>query len=366
MRFVFSVLFACSLFIGCSSKSATPEPQSAGAAGQLFAGEGDYAGAHILIAYEGAMRAGPEVTRSKEEALEKARGLIARLNDDPGSFEELARTDSDGPSGPNGGSLGSWNKGDMVPEFDAAIEKLDIGGITAEPVETSFGYHVIRRNAIVVPHYGAEAFIVAFAGPQSPPDVERTRDEAAALAEEIKGRLTADTFDELAAEHNDFSDGVMFLGGFVDGDREPIPGMLDLIKGMSIGETSGPIEFPAGFAFFRRPNLDQRSAAHILLAYAGALRAAPEVTRTKEEALAAATTLAAQLAANPDQFDSIARERSDGPTNVNGGNLGVWFKGMMVPEFDLAIDALQVNGITTTPIETEFGYHIIKRLAVPE
>jgi parvulin-like peptidyl-prolyl isomerase len=33
----------------------------------------------------------------------------------------------------------------MVPEFDEAIEKLDINGVTSEPVETAFGYHVIIR-----------------------------------------------------------------------------------------------------------------------------------------------------------------------------------------------------------------------------
>ena len=58
-------------------------------------------------------------------------------------FIELAKAKSTGPSGPKGGDLGNFSKGQMVPEFSKAVWALNIGQITTKPVKTQFGYHVI-------------------------------------------------------------------------------------------------------------------------------------------------------------------------------------------------------------------------------
>lgn len=58
-------------------------------------------------------------------------------------FIELAKTKSTGPSGPKGGDLGTFAKGQMVPEFSDAAWALENGQITTKPVKTQFGYHVI-------------------------------------------------------------------------------------------------------------------------------------------------------------------------------------------------------------------------------
>jgi parvulin-like peptidyl-prolyl isomerase len=58
-------------------------------------------------------------------------------------FIELAKAKSTGPSGPKGGDLGSFSKGQMVPEFSKAVWALKVGEITDKPVKTQFGYHVI-------------------------------------------------------------------------------------------------------------------------------------------------------------------------------------------------------------------------------
>jgi parvulin-like peptidyl-prolyl isomerase len=58
-------------------------------------------------------------------------------------FIELAKAKSTGPTGPNGGDLGSFAQGQMVPEFDKAVFALKKGEITVAPVKTQFGYHVI-------------------------------------------------------------------------------------------------------------------------------------------------------------------------------------------------------------------------------
>ncbi len=58
-------------------------------------------------------------------------------------FIELAKAKSTGPSGPQGGDLGEFKKGQMVPAFSKAVWALNNGEITMKPVKTQFGYHVI-------------------------------------------------------------------------------------------------------------------------------------------------------------------------------------------------------------------------------
>ena len=330
--------------------------------GQLFAMQQDFGGAHILVAYQGAMRADPSVTRTKEEALEKAKGLIVQLSEDPDLFGDLARAESDGPSGESGGDLGFWMKGQMVPAFDEAIEQLEVGAVTQEPVETDFGFHVIRRNSTLVAHYGADGFVINYVGAaQTLPGVTRTKEQADSLAEVIKSSLNADNFDELALEYNDAAEGKFFMGGFPENDDNIDQAFMDGLKEIGMGEVAGPFEFPIGLIFARRVSLDQRSGAHILVSYLGAERADGRISRSKEEARARALELIAELKADPGKFEELAMQHSDGPSGPQGGDLGVWFRGRMVEEFDIAIDDLDVGDITDEPVETPFGFHIIQR-----
>ena len=62
-------------------------------------------------------------------------------------FETLAKEKSTGPSGPNGGDLGFFAKGQMVPAFEKAAFGMDKGEVTDEAVKTQFGYHVIKVEA---------------------------------------------------------------------------------------------------------------------------------------------------------------------------------------------------------------------------
>lgn len=61
------------------------------------------------------------------------------------AFEEVAKKYSTCPSKENGGDLGFFGKGQMVPEFEAAAFALEVGKIS-EPVKTQFGVHVIRLD----------------------------------------------------------------------------------------------------------------------------------------------------------------------------------------------------------------------------
>jgi Parvulin-like peptidyl-prolyl isomerase len=74
---------------------------------------------------------------------EEAKKVIADL-DAGKDFLELAKLSSDGPSAEQGGDLGYFTKGRMVPEFEAAAFALQPGEYTKTPVKTQFGYHVIK------------------------------------------------------------------------------------------------------------------------------------------------------------------------------------------------------------------------------
>lgn len=74
------------------------------------------------------------------ETEEEAKAAKTRI-DEGAAFADVARDVSTGPTGPNGGNLGWFGEGAMVPEFEDAITSLDVGGVS-EPFETQFGWHV--------------------------------------------------------------------------------------------------------------------------------------------------------------------------------------------------------------------------------
>lgn len=103
---------------------------------------GSVKASHILIAYEGAQRANPQVTRTKEEAEARARELLAQAKQTGTVFAELARDNSDGPSAPQGGDLGYFQEGVMTDAFNDFAFQNPVGHIGM--VETEFGYHIVK------------------------------------------------------------------------------------------------------------------------------------------------------------------------------------------------------------------------------
>ena len=77
------------------------------------------------------------------ETEEEAVAVITEL-DGGADFATLAQERSTGPSGPRGGDLGYFARDAMVPEFGEAAFAMDVGSHSAAPVQTQFGWHVIK------------------------------------------------------------------------------------------------------------------------------------------------------------------------------------------------------------------------------
>ncbi|WP_272701554.1 SurA N-terminal domain-containing protein [Desulfovibrio sp. Fe33] len=92
---------------------------------------------HILVAVK---------SSDSDADKEKAKARIDKIYEEAkagADFAQLAKDNSDGPSASNGGDLGWFGKGSMVPDFEEAAFALDKGGVS-KPVQTRFGWHVIK------------------------------------------------------------------------------------------------------------------------------------------------------------------------------------------------------------------------------
>lgn len=103
---------------------------------------GSVKSSHILIAYEGATRANPDIKRTKEEAEAKAKELFKDVKKNVSEFATFAKENSDGGSAPQGGELGFYQRGSLAEAFENFIFDNRVGSI--DLVETDFGFHIIK------------------------------------------------------------------------------------------------------------------------------------------------------------------------------------------------------------------------------
>ncbi len=101
-------------------------------------------------------------------------------------------------------------------------------------------------------------------------------------------------------------------------------------------------------------------ASHVLIQYKGSMRAAPTITRSKEEARKLAAEVA-QKAKKGQDIAALAKQYSDEPgAKDRGGSLGTFTRGTMVKPFADAAFALKPGDVSDV-VETDFGFHVIKR-----
>jgi peptidyl-prolyl cis-trans isomerase C len=121
------------------------------------------------------------------ETEDEAKAIVEQLKGGA-DFAATAREKSTGPSGPGGGSLGWFGPGAMVPEFETAVATMEPGDIS-DPVQTQFGWHVIKLNEV----RNAEA-----------PALEDVRAE---LEQQVRSEAVAAAVDALVADADVNRDG---------------------------------------------------------------------------------------------------------------------------------------------------------------
>ena len=105
---------------------------------ERFSSEPLWEARHILIGFE--------QSGSRQAALDTTQKLLAILKEKPAEFSALAGDFSVCPSASQGGNLGQLSRGSTVDEFENALEKLQEGETTQEPVESRYGFHIIRLD----------------------------------------------------------------------------------------------------------------------------------------------------------------------------------------------------------------------------
>lgn len=122
-----------------------PRPSAETSAPAIPEGPATISARHVLVSFAGARSAAPYVTRTREEAFERASEVRERAlaGED---FAVLAREYSeDRGSAPDGGDLGEFSRAQMVKAFSDAAFALEPGGVS-EVVESEYGFHVIQRT----------------------------------------------------------------------------------------------------------------------------------------------------------------------------------------------------------------------------
>lgn len=175
--------------------------------GEEFAQQATVDASHILIATKDPNDAAAMTAKKAE--IDKIRAELVAAKGE--NFAELAAKHSDCPSKAQGGSLGEFSEGQMVPEFEKAAIAQEVGAI-GEPIQTEFGYHIIKVNA------KTEAKQLAFA--------------------EVKEELSKRLFEEKKGE---------LMDGYIDGLQKAaviIPGPA----GAPVGEAPATPGAPAAEA----------------------------------------------------------------------------------------------------------------------
>lgn len=211
---------------------------------------------------------------------------------------------------------------------------------------------------------------VHFVEEPSEEDIEEARTQIAALLENrVEYNVATKTNDTLLSfkEIENYEDFVNLHSDVGYTDRwlfeNQLPNSVasDLIA-LEEGNVYGPYKEGNTFNITRIIDTkympDSTESKHILIRYAGTLRAGADITRTQEEASKLADSIYSVVRRTPSKFEELAQEFSDDPSKNNGGDLGITTPGRMVPPFDEFIFNNPEGAIGL--VETDFGFHIIQ------
>lgn len=192
--------------------------------------------------------------------------------------------------------------------------------------------------------------------------VTASKEDSAAVKQEVAqlaAQFKATTNDSLFVQANSDQP---YAGTFVGlGDLSP---ELRKVGDLTVGEVYGPFAASGGLQLIKVSGEKMGTspaarASHILI------KAASQTPEAEAEAKKKAEDLIARINKGED-FAALAAQFGTDGTASQGGDLGYFTKGRMVPEFETAIFGAKALGTLPTPVKTQFGYHVIKITALPD
>ncbi len=208
----------------------------------------------VLIRFKGSIRAPASLTRTKDDARRRAMEVIAKATSGA-RFADLVKEYSEEPgAAEREGDMGDVMPGVLLPEIDQAARKLSIGEVSPAPVQSTFGFHVLRRLATTPPVVVRHVLVTYAGAARAKAGVTRTKDEAKQRAVELAARAQAgDDFARIAQENSDDAT-TAAAGGLMGTVRRglTVPAFEAAVFSLKVGETSEVIETPFGFQIVQR------------------------------------------------------------------------------------------------------------------
>lgn len=195
--------------------------------------------------------------------------------------------------------------------------------------------------------------------------ITRTKAEAKARADTLLQDARRGDFAALAKAESDAPGSAPRGGVMGTFTRAEWPELHAALKKpifkLSEGQVAlAPVAAPYGYVILRRCKVEKAHGRHLLIRYAGAKNARPEITRTLEQARELAQKLLAEIHSPQDFSEAIAKHSEDS-SRERGGDIGSVGRGRLAPAFETTLFGLTV-GERSGVVETEFGFHIIERL----
>ena len=311
-----------------------------------------------------------EIEKEQEARCKVLRQTII----DKGSFEEIAKTESDDYTSNRGGNLGPNWKNRYGRDFDLVVDKLKVGEI-GEIVKSRHGFHVVEVTEII-PGSEYRGLIALFSiGPNSPKDPrsQKQRDEEARTkAADFVNKVNAGTdFGDLARKMSD-DPSSKARGGDVGvfGAKRFGPDIAAALPKLSLGTLSKPIKTARGYYVIKlserqhNTKKDEKIARHILCG--------TEYSKIKQRKLALTIDEQAQKKANElleriragEDFAKLAEVESEDPyTRKLGGEYPNYRQNTLGKDVQEGLSKLKPDEVGDV-VKSKRGYHIIKLLEV--
>ncbi len=189
--------------------------------------------AHILLK--------PETSEATADSLKTLANSILEQIKNGANFEDMARKYSQDPSASQGGDIGTFSKGDLVPEYERAALALQPGEVSGI-VKTQFGYHIIKLLSKSGDKFHSEHILLLEGA--APSDSLRVENLAKALIDSL--HAGAD-WGEIVRNHSDDSDTRANFGELGDLSLDELqPSFREPLQNLGVGDISKPFWSPSG------------------------------------------------------------------------------------------------------------------------